>query len=77
MSRKRQTVEPENDYVILTVELASGDFHSSLKVPTNSEPEVVKEKMDSWFQMIRFALANHVTHMSASFPDAKVGINDQ
>jgi len=74
MPRKKDKPGPENDYVILSVELASGDFSSSLNVPTDSPPEVVKEKMDSWFQMIRFALANHVTHMSASFPNADAEI---
>ena len=75
-ARKRAHVTPDTDFVILSVSLASGDFESQLKVPTDSGPDVVKEKIDSWFQMIRFALANHVTHMSAEFPNAKASIND-
>lgn len=66
-------ISKTKDAIVLSVNLASGDFESSLRVPADLPPDEIKEKMDQWFSMIRFALENNVERVSATLGQQQEG----
>jgi hypothetical protein len=58
-----------DDTIILSVSLASGQFHSALKVPLPATSEKVNEAIEKWLKLVQTGLQVNATNMDVILVD--------